>query len=1327
MNPNEDWAGKIAAYLLVAFIGLSAGSGWLGRRDDGASAPSIATSRNDAPIVAKTGSAESGRELIRPRGADRALALIADALSPDALFTPDESGGLALSIPWTYPDDAASAWDENRLVPRVKRLADREGASVQFVIATLPDWIDSADKRQFDPSLAAIQSAMSAVGYVPDSFYIPLANEGSARKDTLGDGSRLKAQEAEIGAVLFRKTQDTSSRLAADLALVMLVGETATHGVHGDAFRKAARLVAEWEGEGAITKPVRVLGPFYSGSAYSLAASMRSVCDDWRSRCRPAPEPPPFALVSGSATSPENRSRLTKGNLAGFNATVRSDNAMQGAMAAYLGRIEPGWRCGQGVAMLVESTTGWGTEVGSRGANTDPKWPEADASSDRTIDTACHACRVDGALGPPYFPCALQIPFPMHISRLRSEFSKAPKPQLKVVIPTSSTVALQLDERESPSDRLPPITSELTAAGVDTILSEVFQTLQDSKVRAVGIYATDKRDHVFLAQEMARRAPDLLPFAIESDLIYLHPDARSYLRGTLVASTYALYDRTQILTGGFKAEYRRIQFPNVAAEGIYNATLYQLDRPDLMLDYATPAGAHAPPRLRPPVWISEVGRDALFPLAADDVSEADDYSIELSKPPESATGARPAIPAARPRYLHLGPRTWALVIVLGLLGAGFVALPVAMILGRPEAPGGILGRIVPRLENAPIYRRREFEQELRVSLFACAASVTAVLMMTLRLNSVFFADRYSWFARHGASISDAATIGLYWLLVGAAAWSFWGVAGERARRRLAGWAIVGAYGCFVMRWTALHVATTEAAFVRSSGSTLRVWACATTIVGVFSVFADIGIKLPPAARWRRVPVLFGLAALAGLATFIRGADKDSLGWLLFFERASTFSSLVSPVAVVIFLATAIYAWGIWNVRRLWFIPSPSIGPDSLFHERTIAAGVHSDRDLLRPALSTGVWGILPATAVAVGWFVSQRHSATPDGGAFSVFLWAGSTCVLAVMAHSLAHAAHLGRSLLFTLRAVDRHPIGERFEDVGKERFAWRLSLRELRPFDLEPLSRAAARFAASVRALAAEPAPPLLAAVAGDHYPTTPQPDPRGYRRPRAHVSEMNLATGFEARTYARALQLGARDVQAVVDLPWHTGRDPKPAARTDPRSPFRSTSIWARLDRLARILACWLHRTAWRDNPETVGAKVAACRREAEYLVAFHLAVGVRDLLTRLAMGFTVAVGGLLLLMCAHLFYSFQGRPVWLAVDWVAIGVGSVVAVAILIGLEKNAVLSRLWGTRPGSISLTSGLSWRMAFFVLVTVLSLFVSFFPEVGGSLASWLDPVSKSIP
>jgi len=138
-------------------------------------------------------------------------------------------------------------------------------------------------------------------------------------------------------------------------------------------------------------------------------------------------------------------------------------------------------------------------------------------------------------------------------------------------------------------------------------------------------------------------------------------------------------------------------------------------------------------------------------------------------------------------------------------------------------------------------------------------------------------------------------------------------------------------------------------------------------------------------------------------------------------------------------------------------------------------------------------------------------------------------------------------------------------------------------------------------------------------------------------------------------------------------------------------------------------------------------AWAREAENLVGLVLAYAMRHVLARVLSGITFAMVGLVLVLAAHLLYTFQGRMFWLTLDWVLIGAATAAVVWLLVKLEKDTILSWLGATAPGRLSWNGGMILRILAYGAVPVITMFATFFPEVGTSLADWIEPMKKVLP
>jgi hypothetical protein len=539
-------------------------------------------------------------------------------------------------------------------------------------------------------------------------------------------------------------------------------------------------------------------------------------------------------------------------------------------------------------------------------------------------------------------------------------------------------------------------------------------------------------------------------------------------------------------------------------------------------------------------------------------------------------------------------------------------------------------------------------------------------------------------------------------------------------------------------WLATALAATYLSVPKDVWTAARIVSLAmVAIVAVLAVRA-----LWPLPR-RDQPSLLrrGLVALPVLATLIAfGFSVPSprlTGELSTFngQRFLTLSSLVSPTVPVFFLAAAVMAWGLWRLRQVQ-LQSAALGAGSpvtdLAGGTLPSGGLALVHELNHPYLLVGPWGLLlvagAATAQgAFGWDYRHTGEGSPS---FGWFLWAGAILVTVLMGFTLTNAVRLGRLLLAGTHALERHPLRLAFGTVHRLGLSWRYSLSPPGTEALAPLVRQAGAIASAIQdeakrvALVVRPEPgPLGARVVNGQRamdatgePALPPPDP-------------------DCDAIATALHIRSGDVATVL-------RDVRVLAKLGPNAAelalptfFHASPLWPKLETLSGLLVRSLERGPWaaRPFPPEAGASGApavarlACHVEAETFLAFQVSCVIRLVLSRVLSGLTLAVAGLVLVLCAHLFYSFPGRPFWLASDAVLVATATAVILGLLVGLEKDPILSRLSGTQPGKVSWTGGFSFRMVAYVAIALLTVFATFFPEVGSSITQWLEPVRTALP
>jgi hypothetical protein len=490
----------------------------------------------------------------RPAGAPGSNARSAPANAPPGT---DSRDAIALVRDFFGEGDDLCGPDEKE--------GSRAEPTISFLIATLPDPVDSRLDYLFDRHFDALQRALETQTYIMDRFHMPWPPPGSRAR---GD-QPLPHPIGEPGVVLFRDRQK--------LLVLFIVGETATSGIDKLAFHRALDQMArmkrvELRCLPVTTDPVLVMGPTFSGSATSLQHAIQ----DWRAGKDGGSST--FRIVSGSATAiPPDHPLRTRNDVC-FDSMVREDGDVLAFFLDFLGErgVEP-----NSVAMLVEANTGYGAAVQS--------------------DTGKHG--------------VTSIPFPLHVADLRrrreQEILRTPqRNDAGGLLKPGNTLPVQTWD---PARESLPSFSDLETASVEPLLESTLASLARNRIRYVGIAATDVRDIIFLALEVRRHAPNVAIFTLTADNLYLHSSVHSQLQGMLILGTYPLFPPNRLWTWPFTSGITRLQFPTANAQGVYNATL-RLLRAGGELEIGAPYTQQEPGR-HLPAWLTAVGGDGLWPIA----------------------------------------------------------------------------------------------------------------------------------------------------------------------------------------------------------------------------------------------------------------------------------------------------------------------------------------------------------------------------------------------------------------------------------------------------------------------------------------------------------------------------------------------------------------------------------------------------------------------------------------------------------------------------------------------------------------------------------------
>jgi hypothetical protein len=187
-------------------------------------------------------------------------------------------------------------------------------------------------------------------------------------------------------------------------------------------------------------------------------------------------------------------------------------------------------------------------------------------------------------------------------------------------------------------------------------------------------------------------------FGTQSDLLYVNHDFAPFLKGTVIASSYPLFNETQLVTEkeGARARY---QFTTSSEQGIYNATVLFLSElpgaagsSDQLVDADALPTTCFQTDCPSPVWLSVIGSRAIWPMSRalpQSKAQANDDLAEASSTRRFAARVAP---------------TWAILCQTALFVIAIFHF-VALLLARKderrlraERAAG-LGRLVDRARN----------------------------------------------------------------------------------------------------------------------------------------------------------------------------------------------------------------------------------------------------------------------------------------------------------------------------------------------------------------------------------------------------------------------------------------------------------------------------------------------------------------------------------------------------------------------------------------------------------------------------------------------------
>lgn len=604
----------------------------------------------------------------------------------------------ALSLEVSEPDPKGPLIEFFQRRDIAKALEDpqaRLGTEVEYVVVTVADPVESSLDFELDRTLDAIAHALSSDGWVRDRFMLPWSrympdqrNDGRGRDQYIPVVDRVWRRVP--GVMLFRKDFGKDFRKDFDLRVVLLVGETPTWGVHPDATSYALDMASVNTKQ---TAPIRVLGPFFSGSVPSLRRSLD------RFACRQACRDIRFNVVTGSATNsrnaelmrafhgpdaarchalldagerpPCNPSHPRPGDFIEYKTAIMDDDELLGSYYSWL-------------------TAKMGVETGTRGSSDVLKSVVLLAEDYTAYGGVATMTPGPGPL--------LTVRFPYRISRIRAAYERQRQALTTSTPPApQKTLELSLEDVQDPLEA-PGAFSAKSLYSDELVLRRdidascrphVEQRGGVTPIRFLGILATNTSDALFVGRHARTFCSTPRLFFVASDVLLTHPDYHPALGGALVVSQYSLAHPVvrdcACEPSREPAAPRDLElFASSVSQGVFNAVQMLFDKPANMrgLGECEVVGPRPPAKSCkkkiPRAWITVIGNGRLVPVAR---IPADGEAVRWIVDRDEAF-----------RVL-----TWATVVVSAWIAA--VSLLVFFVRARRFHPRDEPGHTLARLHN----------------------------------------------------------------------------------------------------------------------------------------------------------------------------------------------------------------------------------------------------------------------------------------------------------------------------------------------------------------------------------------------------------------------------------------------------------------------------------------------------------------------------------------------------------------------------------------------------------------------------------------------------
>lgn len=596
-------------------------------------------------------------------------------------------------------------------------------AGIELMVAMVPDPVHTHLSLQFDRALEAIQQAAQDEKYTYDSSWLPWKNQ-STEYAGLAD-QKLAAQEAarrELcpGIILFRRNMNLASpgacapnggqsRPAGTIyecgLLVFVVGEEPTSGMNVNQWLNALHWVHDHPQMDRRDRPLRILGPTFSGSMPSIVRAVDELGDNrslftsillYSGRIRGCSS---WRWLQTQLRATANPSPGLPVRIADFQ---ENDSILIDRFYRYL--EDRGHHISE-VAILSEDETAYGGLPDASGPST-PSNPAA-AADQAAVDQSGMVRATPASSCDPQYPSndlPVHLYYPRDISAVRSAYQEQ-----SIFTPDTTSephVVLRPESGSSAhhdTDTIEPFSGPNMALTQEAQLYGIVNTLRTHSIRFVVLRSTNSLDYLFLTRFLHRAYPAAYIVTMGTDLLFGREIDSTEFRGVIALSSYPLLPRGQDWTRqtDYLLQHAHRVFGSYTMEGDYLAMRYLITDPSPepgepqpyvhrnkadLPDYSPPfwnsssrvwdsrnqvwySNLKAAPFRQPSTWMAVIGRDGYWPLSV--LTKLSIYSTkarfsnlaQIEKPKDDLT----KLPV--PNRLTLSS-TWKFCCALAVLAVG---------------------------------------------------------------------------------------------------------------------------------------------------------------------------------------------------------------------------------------------------------------------------------------------------------------------------------------------------------------------------------------------------------------------------------------------------------------------------------------------------------------------------------------------------------------------------------------------------------------------------------------------------------------------------------